>query len=673
MNRKDLVPFIASLLVFLGSCCPPINQIDVQEPVDQKSVSCSCEGACLVNVAGSLGHTLEPNEKVFLAVRPVLVPPIGHFIQQVSATVTNTSWSVEAQLGSSDFPPAENNQFELRAFIVQTTAGSSSPPLEVNELSATTIEGFVVASEPHTVSVQCEGTFEQRLFEHLNAQQHPVTGLLESFVARENLPAEFREFLEERPSFAYDNSVAALAYFSRCSVDDMRRATRILDALVQLQQDNGAIPDVVNAETLDVIGADFGTGNQSWAILALIKAFRVLGDERYLSAAELAGNFVLQQASTVGYGGFTLFPGSMRVSTEHNADAYAAFTQLADELATRGETEAADSFRTAATRARVFVESRFDPETGKTFTGTEDDGDTTNPFPVPEDTQTWTLLSLGGSKWLRSYNWLLGPEGLWTNSTSCAMLNGEEVMGPAFSSADLSEVWMEGLGHVWVAEKLLNGENGVAPTPASIQNVLEAVQMLAPNSDGMSLVAACATLDTGFNFSFFNTPAVAPTAWAIFGAECLNPFWDQPTDSGLEGHPGFLVPWVAIDVPESSVFSCAAADPCVFMVTGTSTGVAGQNGLALHVLIRPNTPSTGPTFLQAVPASLEMDGTWFASAQLGSSEFPVASGDTIKVSAIIMVSSAEPPPIELDTVTPDGILGLVAVSGILNGTVEVGP
>jgi hypothetical protein len=521
----------------------------------------------------------------------------------------------------------------------------------------------------------CDPEFERRLYRYLGEQQNRDTGILESFTPNADLPPDFLEFLELHPGFIYDNSLAAIAFLDRGRPADLERARGILDAFVaiQAQEPIGGLNDAVNAKTLEPLAWDFGTGNQLWAVLAWLKGYRVLGDTRYLDAAEQAANFVLAQKNTVGYGGFVLLPNSTIVGTEHNVDAYAAFGQLAEELEARGRPAAAAEFRAAATHARIFVESRFDPVTGKTFTGTDDSGVTTSTFPVPEDTQTWTLLSLGGSKWRRGFEWLLSADGLWTASQGCPKRGPFEISGPSFSDADLSEVWVEGVAHVWVTSRLLFDRSDPGFPPWLAEVTLQLLQKMAPHADGRGLVAACGTLGTGFGFSFFNALAVAPTAWAIFGARDLDPFWDRSASGGLSDHPGSAVPWVALDTPPDQEFRCPTGDPCVFTVSGTSSGVADRSDLAVHVLIRPIEPYAGGTFTQFPEAMIGGDGTWSTTAQVGTGDFPAATGDTIEVSAMIVDTDEGTPPAIPPAVIVKDIPGLIAVTGILPATVMVAP
>jgi len=519
--------------------------------------------------------------------------------------------------------------------------------------------------------------FEDGLFRYLDAQQDPVTGLLASYTNRGGLPQVFVNWLtDNEPAFVYDNALAALAYLCRAQDHDLDRARQTLDAFLAIQNAaTGGLPDAVHAETMAPVATDYGTGNQMWAVLALLKGYHVLGDARYLDAAVRIGEFVLHQKNTAGYGGFVLFPGSTIVGTEHNVDAYAGFSQLAREMTVHGRSADAAKFEAAAAHARIFVESRFDEVTGKTFTGTDETGVATNRSPVPEDTQTWTLLALGRMKWRRSYDWLLGRDGLWARSTTCPTLAGVEIRGPSFSDADVSEVWFEGLAHAWLAAKLLTDATTPAIAASPPEQTLRTVQTGAPGADGRGIVATCDTLETGFgaDFKYYNALHVGATAWAILANRGYNPFWDGPVTGSLQDHPASSIPWVALETPQAATFHCRAGNPCSFTVSGASSGVAGQSDRAIYVLIRPTDPSAGATFIQLPAATVQPDGAWTASAAVGSREYPAQSGDRFEVSAIVVNEHVDPAHFIVQAVTPQTIPGLLTVSGILEATAQVEP
>ena len=512
-------------------------------------------------------------------------------------------------------------------------------------------------------------SLEEGLYAFLAQQQDPATGLLEGFVRHPDLPPDFLAFLGALPSFTYDNALAALAWLARGEPDDLDRATRVLDALLALQRGDGALPDSANAVTGAPLAASTGTGNQAWAILAFLGAWEVIGQERWLLAAERVAAFLLdpaqELANPAGFGGLRLAPGVTGVSTENNLDVYAAFVRLADALPTSAGRLTAAEVREAGHGARILCESQFDPVTGAMFAGTDGTGVTTFRGVVPLDTQSWSVLALGRSKWDRSYAWARRevPEGLWITEGACAGAGRElAIEGPPFSDAFTGDVWTEGLAQMRLAARALGDDD----TDARAAAALEDLQRAAPNADGQGLVATCSEVETGFASSYFNALAVAPTAWAAMASRGLDPFWFRAIDD--HAHPAASLPMVSLTPPADLQYACTGTQPCRFMATGTSTGVVGT-AHRVYLLVEPTSPAPlGRFFTQAVPAVVAADGTWIAPGQLGDEVSGVEPGDGMRLVTLVVEGAAPPP--QLEFVTQRTVPNLVTVSGVLDARVR---
>jgi hypothetical protein len=510
---------------------------------------------------------------------------------------------------------------------------------------------------------------EEGLYAFLAQQQDPATGLLEGFMRHPDLPPDFLAFLGSRPSFTYDNALATLAWLARGEPDDVDGATRVLDALLALQRDDGALPDSANAVTGAPLATTTGTGNQAWAILAFLAAWEVTGQERWLLAAERVAAFLLdpaqELANPAGFGGLRLAPGLSAVSTENNLDVYAAFVRLADTLPTSASLLTAAEVREVGHGARIFCESQFDPVTGAMFAGTDGTGVTTFRSVVPLDTQSWSVLALGRSKWDRSYAWARRevPEGLWIIDGACAGADPElAIEGPPFSDAFTGEVWTEGLAQMRVAARALGDDD----TDARAAVVLEDLQRAAPHADGQGLVATCSEVETGFESSYFNALAVAPTAWAAMASAGLDPFWFRAIDD--DAHPAATLPSVSLTPPADLQYACTGTQPCRFTATGTSTGVVGTVH-RVYLLVEPTSPAPlGRFFTQAAAAVVAADGTWIASGQLGDVVSEVEPGDGMRLVALVVEGAAPPP--QLEFVTQRTVPDLVTVSGVLDARVR---
>ncbi|MEM7203655.1 MAG: hypothetical protein AAF628_25550 [Planctomycetota bacterium] len=566
--------------------------------------------------------------------------------------------------------------------VLTTPGGTASTPLPLPTMPAliggTVYFQWIVVDLPANplgltfsdglrVDIQAPPTFEDRLYAFFQRQLVPSTGLLESYVSNPGLPTSFANYLSSsRPAFIYDNALAVLALLDRASASDRALAAGILDAIVGIQNANGSLPDEVHAATL-AASTTGDTGNQSWAILALVRGFEVLGNASYLTAATAAADYVVNNSeNTMGFGGFFLNPSSDVVSTEHNLDLYAALERLAVHLPTMGAGLTSGDALDAATHARIFAESRYDPAGGFSYTGTTMGGVQTNPSPVPADVQTWGALALGRNKWLSGYNWLRSSS-LWTSSSSCPTLSGTAINGPSFSDADTGEVWFEGLAHAHVAAQFA----GDAATVSAAEAVLQAVQSGGAQADQLGLMATCGTLDTGFGFNYYSALGLAPTAWALLGMRDVNPFWNVAASGGSGSHPAGSLPSVSINAPAGGTYTCAGGvfGPCSFGVSGSSTNVAGS-GFDIYILVEPKVSSPGVYFTQYPAVTVNPGGTWSGTGRLGDLYYPASPGEPLCVFAIVWDRSMGlPPPISL-AVTKSMMMGLRSVTGLVNSTVQ---
>ena len=525
----------------------------------------------------------------------------------------------------------------------------------------------LVFSDALRFTFQAPSSLEDGLYLFLAEQLVPSTGLLESYRSNPGLPASFANYLADaRPAFLYDNALAALALLERGTPEDLVLAAGILDAFVGLQEADGKLPNVVHVATLAPNSPPHATGNQAWALLALVQGFESLGKPAYLAAAEALADYCITQThGAVGYGGFRLNPTSAVVSTEHNLDLYPALSRLAPHLSMAGSGLTQPDALAAAEHARLFCESKFDAVLGATYTGTGGGGVLANKYPVPTDVQTWAVLSLGRSKWGAGHAWLTAPvpAGLWTSSSASPSLDGTPIVGPPFSNADTDEVWFEGLGQGLLSART----DGDAATVSSALATLDAVRLGAEHADGLGLVATLDTLATGFGFEYFSALHVGATAWAAMGVRDHNPYWGVPASGGYAAHPAAQVPTIELTPPAGGAYDCSGLAPCFFTVSGTSSGVFGA-GLELTILIEPDVPTLGGAkFIQATDVSVNPDGTWSGLAQLGDPASPVTPGDPMRLHVLVTPEGGAPEGVLFD-VTAATVPGLVTVAGVLDAT-----
>jgi len=120
-------------------------------------------------------------------------------------------------------------------------------------------------------------------------------------------------------------------------------------------------------------------GDNAWAMVALLAAYRQLGDTKYLNDARVIGNWIFANLNdATGYGGYFLgyndggLPKQLirGKSTIHNAQIFVAFGQLAQAEATLGNSQAATQWKDRAGEAANFVLQMFDSQNGRFYAGT---------------------------------------------------------------------------------------------------------------------------------------------------------------------------------------------------------------------------------------------------------------------------------------------------------------
>lgn len=372
----------------------------------------------------------------------------------------------------------------------------------------------------------------------------------------------------------YDNALAILAFLAHGSADSVRRARLVGDAFVYATQhdvrfnDNRACDAAVSPLTDDgarlrsayaagdlavppgwtpqgragtvrlpgfydeatqtfheVEQTAADSGNNAWAMLALLALHQETAEPSYLETACRLGNFIDAFRNDSGtYQGFTAgvsyHPNpaapSLRTfaSSEHNLDVYAAFARL------HAVTGAA-RWLSGAEHARAFVAAMVNGATGCYFAGTVDPSTrNTNANQLPVDVQAWAVLALPN------------PPVSAAATLDCAEAQHLTSDG-GFTGFDFNDdrdgVWFEGTAQMAVAYALA-GENSNAET---YRQALRSAQQTAANADGEGLVAASRDgLTTGFDtaagtpFHYFRRLHVGATAWNVFAQLGVNPYYE---------------------------------------------------------------------------------------------------------------------------------------------------
>jgi hypothetical protein len=339
-------------------------------------------------------------------------------------------------------------------------------------------------------------------------------------------------------AWVYDNDLVLMALIQRGAYEDISRAKILADSLIWVQNhdtdfNDGRIRDGYWATSLDdstgkkssIKSPGSGTGNMAWTIIALLRYYEISRDPNYLNASERIGNWIHDTSDdTRGAGGYTggyqnWTPEKIQwKSTEHNIDAYVAFSTLYDITGNR-------TWEERALHAKRFVEAMWNETDGHFWAGTLEDGVTINKQTVPIDVNTWGLMALG-----KQYNRGIS----WAESHSYKEADGFK--GFDFND-DRDGIWFEGTGHMVIAYQILGDD-----TKSGLYlDELKKAQKDATNANGKGIVAASHDgVSTGFNWSYDAQLHIGATAWFIFAEDKYNPFLNtSPAPTGTPAASGF--------------------------------------------------------------------------------------------------------------------------------------
>ena len=364
----------------------------------------------------------------------------------------------------------------------------------------------------------------------------------------------------------YDQAVVMLAFLARHQPDDLRRAELVARALVEAQHKDRTFKDgrlrnaYAGGELIDpdlgttrlpgsydwsarkfvedenVAGTD--TGNMAWAALALAQAHALLpkraGDPFLNAAVSLARWIVVNTKVEDRLGGFSggvqgferapgVPEGQQRRdyrATEHNIDVAALFAHLA---AVTSDPEGSSYWTAQMIHARSFVDKMRagGAPTSPYWTGTSGGaGMEINKSIVPLDVQTWSVLGTRDpSQSAGALDWAL---------TNCTERGRRDAFD--FNCHDGDGAWWEGTAQVAAALQWLKRDSDAAP----MLGRLRAAQLKdAPAAGALPAASRCG-LTTGFSrtrngktepWLYTNWPHIGATAWFIFAALGVNPYF----------------------------------------------------------------------------------------------------------------------------------------------------
>ncbi len=315
-------------------------------------------------------------------------------------------------------------------------------------------------------------------------------------------------------------------------------------------------------------------GNNAFAIIALVDAYRRFGNVSYLNDAVTIGNWIvgnLTDTTGTGYGGYYVGYGDKGVpppkplekgkSIENNADIFSAFTALANIESQLGNGSAAASWTAAANVAGDFVMQMWDPVHGRFNVGTSPVGTQPSPGTCPTgavkgkdqinvcdflDSNTFTTLAMAGAPryknqidWRLPVQYVLNPFAQ-TVTAAGSTYEGFDIVPTPDSGAN-GVAW-EFTGQVVEAMNYVDGLYNVTTFQSQANFYLDQIaqaQSSAPFADGLGLVAS--TLQSGDTLTpvnqCLNTPyqciaervGLAATIWAIAAEQGLDPLAQFPS------------------------------------------------------------------------------------------------------------------------------------------------
>lgn len=413
----------------------------------------------------------------------------------------------------------------------------------------------------------------------------------------------------------YESSLAALALLARAQTGDVRNAALIADSLVYaLGHDNQGDPLPVAPDnstglhngTSDGDLALFNSqgsgagqqgqvrlagftapqlcppsdfclvldgatgGNNAFAIMALIAAYKQTGNSNYLNAATTIGNWIYAQlldATGTGYGGYYAgYPdqGLAKIlqtgkSTENNADIFMAFNTLSNVESALNNPAAANLWMARANVAGDFVMHMFDNATGHFYAGTVPSGEPAGPGIDPSgavkgndvintfdflDAQTFTTLAMAGAaRYQNQIDWRLPVRWVVSQFAQNVTANGFSFQGFNLIDGSEQEATGDPAGVAWeftgqavaamqFVDSLYNTSEFAALAGSYLTGLRQA-QTSAPFGDGQGLAAA--TLQDGQSLPPYRQCLVTPfqciaervglaaTAWAVFAEQGVNP------------------------------------------------------------------------------------------------------------------------------------------------------
>lgn len=209
------------------------------------------------------------------------------------------------------------------------------------------------------------------MYNWLKVHQNRRTGLVASFEGDPSL---------KEIAFTYDQSLAAQAFLL---YDDIEEARAIFDFFdYKAKRQKGGFANAYDINRGSIVEHTVHSGPNIWLGIALMQYLDKKGGEEYLDLAKSIADWTIKIQDEDPDGGIRGGPDVTWFSTEHNLDAYAFFTMLAQK-------RDSEKYRGAAEKSLNWIrKNAFSADEGRIYRGK---GDST----IATDTFSWAIAAIG--------------------------------------------------------------------------------------------------------------------------------------------------------------------------------------------------------------------------------------------------------------------------------------
>lgn len=354
-------------------------------------------------------------------------------------------------------------------------------PLAACSDAATLPARLAAPAESSSAVVAAAATPSDNAFTWLKSRM-VATGLVDSFQDQKDI------------CYTYDEAVAAIAFQAK---GDAVNARKVLDALKSMQYADGSWNTAYYCTSKAVQETQKHVGPVLWVAMAVAYYEKRTGDTQYHAMGDKAVQWSLQfKQADGGVNGGLDFNGTLLTwsSTEHNDDAYSAYTSF--------------GYTTHAAQVKSYLDNTvWDAANLRWYAGRNDPTD-------PMDVNAWGVSALGttGTRdYQRSLDYVMSHH----RSTQSVRVGATTTTVDGFDfNSDRNDVWFEGMGQMILAFRLVGR---TADADYFTTQLLKGQQ-----SDGGVQYSLKGT-NNGY-WTMSKLKSVSASGWLIFAADGVNPF-----------------------------------------------------------------------------------------------------------------------------------------------------